>query len=85
MPLWKSHPLPNREGELFAAIITDESGKQLIAQVTSFQIAEDIVFKHNEDIPDDHASAVAVREMQAAQQGHEDRPAPAAESEDKSE
>lgn len=69
MPLWEATPLPNREDELFAAIITAESGRQLIAQVTSFQIAEDIVFKHNEVIPDDHPSAVAVRELQAAQHG----------------
>lgn len=47
MPLWKATPLPNREDELFAAIITDESERQLIAQVTSFQIAEDIVFSEN--------------------------------------
>jgi len=71
MPLWKATPLPNREDELFAAIITDESERQLIAQVTSFEIAEKIVFDHNAVIPDDHPDAVAVREMQAAQQAHE--------------
>ena len=55
MALWVAHPLPNREDELFAAIVTDESGKQLIGQFTSFGFAERIVFLHNADKPAEDA------------------------------
>lgn len=54
MPLWKATPLPNRENDdLFSAIVTDESGKQLIGQFTSHHAAERVVFLHNADKPAD--------------------------------
>jgi hypothetical protein len=44
---WKAESIPHGDADLFVAIVTNQDGKQLIAQCTTLDFAKEIEDTHN--------------------------------------